>query len=64
MQTTHQLSNKNNILTQGPGVQETVNTQTFFFFKYFSTIVKSHFVGTIPYQPFNMLRLWPQVTEP
>lgn len=39
MQTTHQLSNKNNILTQGPGVQETVNTQTFFFFflkkKYF-----------------------------
>lgn len=30
MQTTHQLSNKNNILTQGPGVQETVNTQTFF----------------------------------
>lgn len=33
MQTTHQLSNKNNILTQGPGVQETVNTQTFFFLK-------------------------------
>lgn len=51
MQRTPQRSNKNNILTQGPVYQKWLAPSS--FLKNTLTIVKSHFIGRISYQPFN-----------